>query len=525
MLAALAGVLAFATPSCAPSGGFEEALARIDTAAPAARAGLYEAASRKAGSARDQLRLVSRARNENDAGLYRAVAERALAAFPNHPSLAYACAAARLDAGSPGEALALFDDPLAPGDEPELYALAWISEARIALREGRMPPDPGPASLGLVAEALRAPEPLLVAACFALGRSDVFLAERYLDAASSLGASAPELAWELGRFDLVLAAPLPADPEPGTPEAGRSARAIDLARRADAALMSGDIELSRRLHLALLDEAPASSWKSWETLALLAEGWRPDLDASHPERAKLLGPVDPEELAYRDARLASGFGELPEVALARAARLSRTGEAVEAMLLASSLGKRPDALLISAAARLRGGDPSRAALDALAALEIDPDDPEVLDAALSMLVRSGEPWAAVLAARRALSASAGGEAGWFAGALEAVATGRLDAAIDIIEARGVLDGGYASTACLALLLRETGRRREAADRWSLAARESSDTGDKTRFLVEEARDLIASGDSAAAKAVLTVALDLTPGSIEAASLMAAASRP
>jgi len=101
--------------------------------------------------------------------------------------------------------------------------------------------------------------------------------------------------------------------------------------------------------------------------------------------------------------------------------------------------------------------------------------------------------------------------------------GRLEEAVGILEAEGALQEGPASTASLALLLRESGRRLEAAERWSLAARESGDAGDKVRFLVEESRDRIATGDARGARAVLSVALDLDPGSIEAAGLLAVAS--
>ncbi|HOX17278.1 MAG TPA: hypothetical protein PKW82_02385, partial [Spirochaetales bacterium] len=346
---------------------------------------------------------------------------------------------------------------------------------------------------------------------------------RYLDAASKLGAAAPGLAWELGRFDLVLSSPIPEDPEPGTPEAGRSARATELARRADAALLSGRVELAERYYLDLITEAPSSSWKAWEALALLAEGWRPDLSARRGERALPGGRPDAETAAHRDAQLASRFSKVPEAVLARATRLSRDGRTAEAIALLASLGKRPEALLVSAAARLRGGDPARAALDALAAVESAPDDPATLDAAISLLVRAGEPWMAVLAARRATSLEGAPSGAWFAKALEATAAGRLEEAVGILEAEGALQEGPASTASLALLLRESGRRLEAAERWSLAARESGDAGDKVRFLVEESRDRIATGDARGARAVLSVALDLDPGSIEAAGLLAVAS--
>ena len=520
LLPAFACALALA--SCAPSLSFDDLLSRIDSAEATARAGLYEEASRKAGSARDQLRLVSKARSGLEPGLYHEVVERALAAFPNHPSLAYIAASSRIQADRPEAALELFAGPLVPAEAPELYALAWIVLAREALRAGELPPDPGPASLGLVAEALGSPEPLVVAGAFSLGRADPFTAERHLDAAAKLGAFAPGLAWELGRFDLVLASPIPDDPEPGTPEAGRSARATELARRADAALLSGRIELAERYYLDLIAEAPSSSWKPWEALALLAEGWRPNLAARRGELAILAGPFNSGQAGFRDAQLASRFSEIPEATLARAARLSRAGRAADALVLLSAMGDRPDALLISAAARLRGGDPSRAALDALAAIESSPDDPAVLAAAVSMLARSGEPWMAVLAARRARTPEATQPGTWFAKALEATAAGRVEEAIGILEAEGALEEGSASTASLAVLLREAGRRREAAERWALAARESIDIKDKVRFLVEESRDRIATGAATGARAALSVALDLDPGSIEAAGLMAAA---
>lgn len=508
--------------SCVPSRSFEELLSRIDTAGGTERSGLFKEASRKAGSARDQLRLVSRARSSNEPGLYHEVVERAFEAFPNHPSLAFVAAASRLESGHPVAALELFSGPLAPTEAPELYSLAWIAMARQALRTGKLPPDPGPEVLGLVAQTLGSPEPLVVAAAFSLGRGDSFMAERYLDVAATLGAVAPALAWELGRFDLVLASPLPEDPEPGSPETARSARATELARRADAALLSGRVELAKRYYLELITEAPSSSWKPWEALALLAEGWRPAPSTRRGELAIAAGPADAEEVRFRDAQLASRFPDVPEATLARADRLSRDGRAVEALGLLATLGNRPDALLASAAARLRGGDPSRAALDALAAIEFAPEDPAVLDAAISMLVRAGEPWKAVLAARRARAFDRAPPGAWFASALEATAEGRLEEAIGILETAEASEPGYAPTASLALLLREAGRRREAAERWSLAVRESVDVKDRVRFLVEESRDRIATGDAAKARAALSVALDLDPGSIEAAGLLASA---
>ncbi|HOX18443.1 MAG TPA: hypothetical protein PKW82_08310, partial [Spirochaetales bacterium] len=179
----LVSSLALALVSCAPSRSFDELLLLLDSAGASDRPALYKEASRKAASARDQLRLVASARSGDGPGLYGEVVERAFAAFPKHPALAYIAASSRLDSGRPSAALEIFDGPLSPAEAPELFALAWIGFAREALRTGELPPDPGSASLGLVAEALGSPEPLVAAAVFSLGRGDSFMAERYLDAA------------------------------------------------------------------------------------------------------------------------------------------------------------------------------------------------------------------------------------------------------------------------------------------------------------------------------------------------------
>lgn len=490
-------VLAVLFASCAPGSRFERTLARLDAESedPVRLARLLDAGARRAGTSSDWLRLLSRAfrvseltGNPAPAAL---AADKARKAFPTYEDIALAACRAYLDAGRPGDALALFPVPL----DPELRA-SWFAEA--FLREyrrtgGNLSTEAGEDALLRVAEASGRGEPAINAALLRMGGGDREGAAWFLRRAVELGAQPdPDLAWDAGVLSSLLS-------DPVRPSEGR-----DLERRAEAALLLDEPEWAREYLLDLVRSDPDYSWKVYAALASLegeaggADYWYDAMSAAFPS--------DSEALRARISHLA---------------RTGREEPALEELGSRADLVSDPRSAVLAAEIgfRLKPGDSRTPKATELA--NSFPEDAYVQTWALGILA-TAERFAEAAEAYRQLKVR-GMDLGrpWYLEALSLILEGRNSEAAALIERDGPAEAGPEAPFALGVLYSASGDHSRAAERFRIAASAAEDPEVRARALTETGKELAALGERRQARDAWSAALEAKPDYAEALRLLAA----
>ncbi len=487
-------VLAALLGSCAPGAGFERTLRRLDApGTDAVRASrLLDAGARRARGSSDWLRLLSRAfraseRTGNPA-LAARIADGARKAYPTYEDIALAACRAYLDAGRPGDALALFPVPLDPALRPSWFAEAFLGEYR---RSGRTSAGADEDSLLRVAEASRRGEPAVNAALLRMRAGDREGAAWFLRRGIDLGVQPdPDLAWDTGVLSSLLS-------DPARASGGR-----DLERKADAALLLGERDWAREYLTELVLADPAYSWKAYASLAALEE--------------------DSERADFWYDRMAAAFPSDPEAFRARAAHLARTGREERALgELGSMPGGESDPRTAVLAAeigfRLKPGE-ARAA-KAMELANLFPEELYVQAWALGILA-SGERFAEAAEGYRQLKAR-GMDLGrpWYLEALSLILEGRSVEAVRLIERDGPAETGPEAPFALGVLYSESGDHARAAERFRIAASAARDTETRARALTEAGKEYAALGERRNARDAWAAALAVQPDHAEALRLL------
>lgn len=489
-LLALAALLG----SCAPGAGFERTLRSLDARDPdAARASrLLDAGARRARSSSDWLRLLYRALDASEStgnpALAALVADKARKAYPTYEDIALAACRAYLDAGRPGDALALFPVPLDPALRASWFAQAFLEEYR---RSGRTSASGNEDALLRVAEASGRGEPAVNAALLRMRAGDREGAAWFLRRGIELGAAPdPDLAWDAGVLSSLLS-----DPE-------RASGGRDLERRADAALLLGERDWAREYLMELVAADPAYSWKAYASLAALED--------------------DPERADYWYDRMAAGLPSDPEACRARAAHLARTGRegrALEELGSAPGRGSDPRTAVLEAEIgfRLKSGE-ARAA-KAMELANLFPEEPYVQAWALGTLA-SAERFAEAAEGYRQLKAR-GMDLGrpWYLEALSLILEGRSTEAAQLIERDGPAEAGPEAPFALGVLYSESGDHARAAERFRIAASAAKDAETRARALTEAGKEYAGLGERRNARDAWAAALAAKPDHAEALRLL------
>jgi tetratricopeptide (TPR) repeat protein len=460
---------------------------------------LLDSAARYADTSSDWLRLMARALRVSEAakdfGIAARMADRARKAKPTYEDIALCACRAYLDAGRPSEALSLFPVPLDPQTHASWYAEAFLAAYRVT---GRGTAGAGDAEgLRRVAAATARGEPAVDAALLRLGAGDLNGSAGFLRYAQSLGAAVnPDLAWDAGLPDLLLA-----DPERG--DGGQGSM-----RKADAALLMGERDWAREYLMEVVLTSPDYSWKPYAALAAL-EG-------------------DKSRSDYWYERMAKLFPEDPEAVRARAAYLARTGRSDEALvalaILAPDAEKPADFPGDPRTAVLAGEIQARdepAELAASRAVHISndfPDDPYAQRWALGRLaVAERYSQAAEIYRQLAARGVALGTV-WYFEALPLILDGKLQEAVQAVERDGPSEAGPDAPFALGVLYARLGDYKMSIERFRLAASSAGDPGEKVRALTEMGKVMAKAGDRKQAREVWAAALSIVPDSAEALRL-------
>jgi len=488
-----AGLLA----SCGSGTRFDKALDKLEAGSrDAARLErLLDSAARRAESSRDWLRLISRAfraaEQTGDPGLAAAIADRARKAYPTYEDIALAACRAYLDAGRPGDALALFPAPLDPGLRGLWFAEAFLETSR---HSGRRFPGAGDEEALLrVAQAAGRGEPAIDAALLRMGAGDREGAAWLIRKAVELGSAPdPDLAWDAGVLDALLSDP------------ARAAVGRDLQRKADAAALLGEREWAREYLTELVLADPGYSWRAYAALASLEEN-RAGAD-------------------YWYGRMAEAFPSDPEALRSRGAYFSRTGRDERALAELETAGRvtidpRTAVLAAEIKMRLRPGE-SRA-VTALGLANAFPEDVYVQDWALGTLA-AVDRFAEAAESYRQLKAR-GMDLGrpWYFEALSLILEGKNAEAAALIERDGPAGKGPEAPFALGVLYSEAGNHALAVERFHIAATAAKDTEGEARALTEMGKSLAALGERRRAREAWAAALAASPDYAEALRLLTA----
>lgn len=537
-----------AVMSCSdPAAAFRAALADLDgaidsapTRSSASLGGVFARAERKARSAENWVSLLKRARRSEamgDRGRLALVAGHALARGPASEGLDACIADAFIRSGQPSRALDLFGRGLSRESRPTLWAEAVIA----SLEDGSLPPANRTAStFGRLAEITGDPRLFIDAAALSLAEGDRMAARAWLDRASGKKASVPAaLLWDSGQYREL------ASLEKRLPSAS------EFKLMGDAAWILGDGEGAERRWRSAIAADPASSWRSYASLAALDGGTvsadQPglfddsgnfrELDddslgtaiRSSPRRAEA-ARLYREMLAVfpgdRGARIAYG------AALARAGRKDEAAAFIEGKAatapghagasvgangaMAESLDSRAlrEWLGVGAALWPEG----RLAAEVMRAIEARPDDAMLLDDGQALLISRGyyDDFLAVHAKagkadrhypRRALF-----------DAYAAIAGGDMGRAAAILEEGAEGAGGAEGLFALAMLRDGTGDHAAAADLLQKALAVAGDPPVRCAVLKELGRIADSEGDEGKADGYYALAYLAYPSDTEAARL-------
>ncbi len=486
-----AGLLA----SCGSGARFERALDKLE-AGPRDAAGLERllgSAARRAESSRDWLRLISRAfraaEQAGDPGLAAGIADRARKAYPTYEDIALAACRAYLDAGRPGDALALFPVPLDPGLRGPWFAEAFLETSRLS---GRRFPGAGDAEALLrVAQSAGRGEPAIDAALLRMGAGDREGAAWLTRKAVELGAAPdPDLAWDVGALSTLLSDP------------ARSTYGGDLQRKADAAALLGEREWAREYLTELVLADPGFSWKAYAALASL------EADRTGAE--------------YWYGRMAESFPSDPDALRSRAAYLSRTGRDEQALAELEAPGGGtvdPRTAVLAAEIRMRLRPGESRAVTALGLANAFPEDAYVQEWALGTLAAADRFEEAAEAYRQLKVRGMDLGRPWYFEALSLILEGKNVDAAALIERDGPAGGGPEAPFALGVLYSEEGNHSLAAERFHIAAGAAKDAETAARALTEMGKSLAALGERRRAREAWAAALAVRPDHTEALRLL------
>lgn len=480
-----------------------------------------------------------------------AAAERALKAMPGSEPVAAAAAYLFLRGGAPEKALALFKEALKPEDRPELWAEAFLASLRAGARPS---PEEAPAAYDRLARVLGDPRFFADSAAASLAAGDGFAARATLGLAIQRGAAPPdELLWDAG-----LPALLAARPDEGAgPER--------LRLLADAAWLSGDAALAKARWERAIFLAPKASYKPYASLlaAEAAEAAKAAAlaaldDASRAGRAPArayddsVAPpfsFDPSAPPLRAAPAgaagpsAKGEGRFPRSAgrvssadyerltllfpdesapkALYAAALAREGRGAEALdLLLSGGDEAQDSLSARVALAATAGSwpEDRLASQALRLAESRPEDGELLDSVLRLLLERGRSADFLVLFRAAESRGLSYPRRAFHAAAAAALAGDYRAAVALLEKDGPSEPGPEAAFALGLLYSRLGDQALAADRLAVALSAARSGAERCRTLKATGDARAAAGDPEGALAAYRAASAADPGDAEAASL-------
>lgn len=506
--AALAVLVLIALASCGSGTRFDRALALLDDELGASAVGkagtkidpgkatrLVDRAAGRADASSEWLRLMARSfrvsQAVQDFDVAVRVAERARKAYPLYEDIALCACRAYLDAGRPADALALFPIPL----DPHLHG-SWYAQAFLAAYQASRRDTPGSCdaeALRLVAQGSKRGEPAVDAALLRMAAGDPDGAAAFLRYAKSLGTEVDgDLAWDAGMSDLLLA----------DPERGSSGK--ELLRKADAALIMGELEWAREYLMEAVLAFPDYSWKPYASLAAL-------------EREGLRGD-------YWYDRMAEFFPSNPEAVRARASHLARKGRGDEALaalaVLAPDKDKPgefpgdPKTAVLAGELRARGGPADREAVEAVRISNEFPDDPYAQRWALGRLA-AAERYSQVAQIYRQLRAR-GIDPGrtWYYEALVLILDGRLREAAQVIERDGPADSGPDAPFALGILYARLGDYGTSVERLRIAVSAAEDPEARVRALTEMGKSLAAAGNRKEAREAWEAALSILPDAAE-----------
>jgi tetratricopeptide (TPR) repeat protein len=369
---------------------------------PKALADAFAKAQKAAGSGRDWLSLLSRARRaeySGDGGRYAAVSRAALSSLKaegGSREVAAAAVSGLLRSGFPQEALEAFSRRLSPEDEGGLWAEAVLAciDAK-ALPEGLKVPS----TYARLADILHEPRFLVDASVLSLEEGDFLAARGRISEALSRGAKVPpELLWDSGLYGVLASAD---DDRVG---------ASELRLRADASWRNGDAGRAKERWLAAIRVDPRGSWRSYASLAALSgerlAGQRDGSEFAFLEAgskgAGRMARKAPPPSALSGAKASAYYADMirlfPSDAGARtsyAAALLRAGRTDEAagyleMSAGERASERTDLMLERLSVGSRIWPESRLLAECIELINERAEDSEALSAALSYLLDRGD---------------------------------------------------------------------------------------------------------------------------------------
>ncbi len=493
VFALAAGLTMAILPGCAKQpASFDLLLARIDALGPLATPDTFAGAAALAGTSAEKLRLLKRARLQDpilaadtaslilDSGASSVVGLAALDAF--------------LEASRFDDAFGLFQGVLPPAEFHLEFAETFVRAKHAGQASWQHGQD---RSLLLLAyDATGMTEFLYEAILMALESGDVgsarFMMDEYV-ASGAVGVLRPaiDLLWHHGFLDLIL--------NLGPPDSSYEALAV----YADSAFLTGRMALATSVYAELIEQHPLRSWKPYAAVARLAE------QTSIPEETDRLplSPVAPArnpEAGYWYALMRDRFPEDNTAAMEYGLWLARqeSTENAESYFRNPGLKQGNEA---EASARLALAGMESLPLAAIELAAAYPESTVAMDSALAALFTTGS-W------KRFMSLNGWREVAvpraWFWDAVSMALTADFDAAILSLEGSGPMIPGFEVSYTMAALLAASGRYKEAATYYMMAATDVASTDVRARSMVRAGDALVAAGELSAATNVYNAALSM-----------------
>ena len=520
VLALMAGLTAAVLSGCSKQPDtFSQILARIDALGPLAPASAFTEAAALAGTSADKLRLLKRARLIDQ----ELVADTAALLTGAGTSSAVGLAAldAFLEAGRFESASGLFKTVLPPADYPLEFAETFIRTKHAGLNPGLSVSDRP--WLILAYDATGWSEFLYEAILDSLVAGDTGAARFMLNEAISKGElvgtrSVIEMLWHYGFRDLILTL--------GSPDSSYQALAV----YGDSAFLTGHKALATSVYAELIERYPQQSWKPYAALGRIAEQTAV-VDMVNPLPLATVPPPRIPESGYWYTMMLARFPEDSSASLEYGLWLARQGSRDEAAVYFNKPGSKTGKLAeggssIDGAASPGGTAGGAAEASArlalagieylpLAAIELAADYPDsalAVDSALAALFfsaswnrfRSLNAWREVAVPRA-----------WFWDAASFALAGDFEAALDSLEHSSPMVPGFEVLYTLASYEFASGRYKDAASRYMMAAGEAETASVRARCLVRTGDSLYASGEPVEAGKAYTAALGVDNFNLEA----------